>query len=56
VKDLTQKYDTNWMTGTKKLRVDDAWWTETLAPYHVIETNKIKQEDKEIQGTKTLLR
>lgn len=48
-KDLTQKYDSNWMTGTKKLRVDDEWWQAMISPYMVKESKKTKQEDVELQ-------
>ena len=50
MKDLTQKYDSNWMTGTKKLRVEDDWWEETMAPYRVRENKKNKQEDDQLQS------
>ena len=50
VKDVTQKYDSGWMTGTKKLRVDDVWWEEMLTPYHVKESKKTKQEDEKIKS------
>lgn len=49
VKDVTQKYDSSWMTGTMKLRVSSEWWEEMLAPYHVKESKKTKQEDEKIK-------
>lgn len=50
VKDLTAKYDSGWMTGTKKLRVEDIWWQEMISPYHVKETKQMKAEDEQIKS------
>ncbi|XP_063797327.1 DNA repair protein complementing XP-C cells isoform X2 [Pseudophryne corroboree] len=44
VKDVTQRYDPGWMTGTRKRRIDPEWWQETLRPYR---SKDPKQEDKE---------
>ncbi|XP_067949212.1 DNA repair protein complementing XP-C cells homolog [Watersipora subatra] len=49
-KDLTQKYDSKWMTGTAKLRVSDKWWQKTIAPYRPQESKKTKEEDSQLQN------
>ena len=49
-KDLTQKYDSKWMTGTAKLRVSDKWWQKTIAPYRPQESKKTKEEDSQLQS------
>ena len=33
VKDLTSRYASNWLSKTRKLRVDADWLAETLHPY-----------------------
>lgn len=48
VKDLGRKYDPTWMTFSRKRRVDDDWWDETLAPFVGPEDEKDKKEDKEV--------
>lgn len=48
VKDLGRKYDPTWMTSSRKRRVDDDWWDETLTPFMGPEDEKDKQEDKEV--------
>ena len=30
VKDVTHRYDSKWLIGTQKLRVEPEWWEETL--------------------------
>ncbi|XP_052778468.1 DNA repair protein complementing XP-C cells-like [Mya arenaria] len=32
LKDVTARYASQWLTETRKLRVDRDWWGETLAP------------------------
>lgn len=50
IKDITQKYDSNWMISTRKLRVESDWWEELIKPYHVKETKKTRLEDEQIQS------
>ena len=45
MKDITQKYASNWVTQTRKLRIDEDWWRETLYPYKPIDLIKDKTED-----------
>uniref|UniRef100_A0A672G143 Xeroderma pigmentosum, complementation group C n=1 Tax=Salarias fasciatus TaxID=181472 RepID=A0A672G143_SALFA len=49
VKDLGKKYDPTWMTSSRKRRVDEEWWEETLQPFLGPEDEKDKKEDKELQ-------
>ncbi|XP_029457237.1 LOW QUALITY PROTEIN: DNA repair protein complementing XP-C cells [Rhinatrema bivittatum] len=49
-KDITQRYDTAWMTSTRKRRVDPEWWRETLEPYRSPFTEQEKKEDLELQA------
>lgn len=48
VKDLGRKYDPTWMTSSRKRRVDDDWWDETLTPFMGPEDEKDKKEEKEV--------
>lgn len=48
VKDLGRKYDPTWMTTSRKRRVDDDWWEETLSPFLGPEDEKDRKEDKEV--------
>ncbi|KAF7991627.1 hypothetical protein HCN44_010428, partial [Aphidius gifuensis] len=33
IKDLTRRYAPHWLTSTRKKRIDDTWWSESLSPY-----------------------
>eukprot|EP00794_Sanderia_malayensis_P006145 gene6145-6851_t len=44
IKDVTCRYAANFLTKTRKLRVDREWWAETLKPY---ETGNKKLEELE---------
>lgn len=48
VKDLGRKYDPTWMTLSRKRRVDEEWWEETLTPFMGPEDEKDKKEEKEV--------
>ncbi|GJQ66153.1 hypothetical protein Trydic_g4215 [Trypoxylus dichotomus] len=48
VKDLTKRYCSNWNTVTRKLRVDDKWWNETLLPYKALSNAREREEDEEL--------
>uniref|UniRef100_A0A8C6WFY3 Xeroderma pigmentosum, complementation group C n=1 Tax=Neogobius melanostomus TaxID=47308 RepID=A0A8C6WFY3_9GOBI len=50
LKDLGAKYDPTWMTASRKRRVDDDWWEDTLEPFLRPEDERDKQEDKELQS------
>lgn len=51
LKDLGKKYDPTWMTSSRKRRVDDEWWEETLAPFLGPEDERDKKEEKEVRQT-----
>lgn len=48
MKDLGRKYDPTWMTLSRKRRVDEDWWEETLTPFMGPEDEKDKKEEKEV--------
>ncbi|XP_040917530.1 DNA repair protein complementing XP-C cells isoform X2 [Toxotes jaculatrix] len=50
VKDLGRKYDPTWMTSSRKRRVDEEWWEETLEPFLGPEDERDMKEDKELQN------
>ncbi|XP_075039788.1 DNA repair protein complementing XP-C cells isoform X2 [Mixophyes fleayi] len=50
VKDVTQRYDPEWMTGTRKRRVDPEWWQETLRPYRSTGPKREDREDVELEA------
>ena len=49
VKDITQKYAGNWVTQTRKLRIDEEWWKETLQPYCPVDLIRDRTEDYHIE-------
>lgn len=51
VKDLGRKYDPTWMTTSRKRRVDEDWWEETLEPFMGPEDERDIKEDKEVRQT-----
>uniref|UniRef100_A0A3B5L199 Xeroderma pigmentosum, complementation group C n=1 Tax=Xiphophorus couchianus TaxID=32473 RepID=A0A3B5L199_9TELE len=50
LKDLGRKYDPTWMTASRKRRVDDEWWEDTLEPFMGPEDERDKREEKELQS------
>ncbi|CAJ1055490.1 DNA repair protein complementing XP-C cells isoform X1 [Xyrichtys novacula] len=50
LKDLGRKYDPTWMTSSRKRRVDQHWWEETLEPFLGPEDERDKKEEKELQN------
>ncbi|XP_017266668.1 DNA repair protein complementing XP-C cells [Kryptolebias marmoratus] len=50
LKDLGRKYDPTWMTLSRKRRVDDEWWEETLEPFLGPKDERDKMEEKELQN------
>ncbi|KAK7884619.1 hypothetical protein WMY93_027742 [Mugilogobius chulae] len=50
LKDLGSKYDPTWMTTSRKRRVDDEWWEESLEPFLGPDDERDQQEDKELQS------
>ncbi|RVE70241.1 hypothetical protein OJAV_G00062960 [Oryzias javanicus] len=50
LKDLGRKYDPTWMTTSRKRRVDDDWWEETLQFFLGPEDERDAKEEKELQS------
>ncbi|XP_075687934.1 DNA repair protein complementing XP-C cells isoform X2 [Rhinoderma darwinii] len=50
VKDVTRRYDPEWMTNTRKRRVDAEWWEETLMFYKSPDTTLEDGEDAEFEA------
>ncbi|TKS77279.1 DNA repair protein complementing XP-C cells [Collichthys lucidus] len=50
LKDLGRKYDPTWMTSSRKRRVDEDWWEDTLEPFLGPDDDRDKQEDKELEN------
>ncbi|XP_077981507.1 DNA repair protein complementing XP-C cells-like [Glandiceps talaboti] len=50
VKDVTCRYASKWMSHTRKQRVDQEWWEETLSPYQPRDTEKNENEDLALQA------
>lgn len=49
VKDLGRKYDPTWLTSSRKRRVDEEWWEETLQPFLGPEDERDMKEEKEVR-------
>lgn len=45
VKDVTRRYCPHWMTVTRKQRVDENWWAESLNPWKEKDSAISKAED-----------
>uniref|UniRef100_UPI003AADE6EE DNA repair protein complementing XP-C cells n=1 Tax=Centroberyx gerrardi TaxID=166262 RepID=UPI003AADE6EE len=50
LKDLGRKYDPTWMTSSRKRRVEDEWWEQTLEPFLGPEDERDMKEDKELEA------
>ena len=48
IKDVTKRYCRQFLTVTRKLRVDDDWWTHTMAPFKPPSTPQEREEDEEL--------
>ncbi|XP_033216214.1 DNA repair protein complementing XP-C cells homolog isoform X3 [Belonocnema kinseyi] len=46
VKDVTRRYCPNWLTVTRKQRVDENWWRDALKPWKEKKTSISEAEDK----------
>lgn len=51
LKDLGRKYDPTWMTTSRKRRVDDDWWEETLQFFLGPEDERDVKEEKEVRSS-----
>ncbi|XP_058800685.1 DNA repair protein complementing XP-C cells homolog [Phymastichus coffea] len=48
LKDVTRRYCPHWLTDTRKKRVDDKWWTETLSNWKEKRTAMSRAEDQQL--------
>ncbi|KAG5311543.1 XPC protein, partial [Acromyrmex insinuator] len=46
VKDVTRRYCPQWLSVTRKQRIDEKWWIETLSYWQEKETTMSKQENE----------
>lgn len=46
IKDVTRKYCANWLTVTRKKRIDEKWWSETVSIWKESSTAISKAEDE----------
>ncbi|XP_063989217.1 DNA repair protein complementing XP-C cells homolog [Diachasmimorpha longicaudata] len=46
LKDITRRYCPHWLTDTRKQRVDEKWWSESLAPWAEKATAMSRAEDE----------
>lgn len=46
IKDVTRRYCPQWLSVTRKQRIDEKWWTETIKNWPERETAISKQEDE----------
>lgn len=46
IKDVTRRYCPQWLSVTRKQRIDEKWWTETLSYWLEKETDMSKKEDE----------
>lgn len=46
IKDVTRRYCAQWLSVTRKQRIDEKWWIETLSYWQERETAMSKQEDE----------
>lgn len=46
VKDVTRRYSPNWLKVTRKLRVEEKWWDETLSIWKEEDSVMSKAEDE----------
>ncbi|RLU19134.1 hypothetical protein DMN91_009492 [Ooceraea biroi] len=46
IKDVTRRYCPRWLSVTRKQRIDEKWWTETLSYWLERETAMSRQEDE----------
>ncbi|KAK7102070.1 DNA repair protein complementing XP-C cells homolog isoform X2 [Littorina saxatilis] len=50
VKDITARYAPQWLTHTRKQRVDSEWWRESLEPFGTSNEARDDQENKSIKA------
>ena len=50
VKDITAKYASQWLSHTRKQRVESDWWRESLQPYASTNEELDDRENESIKG------
>ncbi len=50
VKDVTKRYASDWMSQTRRLRVDATWWRDALDPFRPLDAKRDEQEELKLQG------
>ncbi|XP_012682897.2 DNA repair protein complementing XP-C cells [Clupea harengus] len=50
IKDLSRRYDPTWLTSSRKRRIDQDWWDETLDIYEAPDSEREKKEDNELEA------
>ncbi|KAI4874543.1 hypothetical protein NFI96_029019 [Prochilodus magdalenae] len=50
LKDLSTRYDPTWLTSSRRRRIDSEWWEETLEFYECPDSERERQEDKELKN------
>lgn len=48
VSDVTARYAPGWCTDTRKQRVDEGWWAESLRPYRSDDIVEVMEENEDI--------
>ena len=48
LKDVTRRYCTQYSTVTRKLRVDEEWWKQSLKPFLGARNARDREEDEEL--------
>jgi xeroderma pigmentosum group C-complementing protein len=48
LKDVTRRYCAQFATVTRKLRVDEKWWRESLTPFLTAPIAHDREEDEEL--------
>ncbi|XP_056642265.1 DNA repair protein complementing XP-C cells homolog [Diorhabda sublineata] len=48
IKDVTKRYCTNYNTVTRKLRINEKWWEESIRPFLEKSTPRSREEDNDL--------
>ncbi|XKL66853.1 hypothetical protein PGB90_010273 [Kerria lacca] len=49
IKDVTRRYVPQYLTVTRKLRIDENWWKNTMEPFKPSNTAQNREEDEELE-------
>lgn len=50
IKDITKKYASEWLSSVKKIRVDESWWKNVLAPFQKADCERDVKEEAYVHG------